>query len=215
MAAAERTTEPLALTKAVFAPLVAAALGAAGALFVVFLPPEVGATAAVAFWTLLTLGRGERGITRWFPRLPIFGSLLAACTLLIRWYALASLRGLPALLAAIAAHELAVAGAVALAWLARPADPEADRQLASLNSISAVLVFIQAAIIVAFTGFRIALILALLAYIVVRLALAVVNWRYSGVRGSDLAATFVVLSTLALAALSLGYGNGAFHHRFP
>src|SRR5690348_11142966 len=110
--------------RTVFVPLAAAALGAAGALFVLFLPHGVGATAAVVFWTLAILARGERGIARWFPRLPIFGSLLAACTLLIRWYALASLRGLTVLLAAIVAHELAAAGAIALAWLARPVDAE-------------------------------------------------------------------------------------------
>jgi hypothetical protein len=206
MAAAERTAEPLALTKAVFVPLAAAAFGAAGALFVLFLPRDVGATAAVAFWTVVTLGRGERGIVRWFPWFPLFGSLLAACTLLIRWYALVSLRGLTVLVAAIVAHELAAAGAVAVAWLARPADSEADRRLASLNSISAVLVFVQAAIVVAFTGLRMALILALLAYIVVRIILAFVNWRYNGVRWSDLTATFVVLSTLSLALLKFGDG---------
>jgi cobalamin synthase len=206
MAAEERTAEPLALSKAVFLPLVAAAFGAAGALLVLLLPHSAGATAAVIFWAAVTLARGERGIVRWFPKLPAFGSLLAACTILIRWYALASLHDLRVVLAGIVAHELAAAGAVALAWLARPADAEADRRLVGLNSASAVIVFMQAAIVVAFTGVRLALILTLVAYLVVRLILAFVNWRYHGVRWSDLNATFVLLSTVALAALSLQYG---------
>ncbi len=194
------------MSKAVFLPLAAAAFGAAGALLVLTLPRSAGATAAVMFWTAVTLARGERGIVRWFPALPAFGSLLAAGTILIRWYALASLHDLRVVLAGIVAHELAAAAAVALAWLARPADAEADRRLAGLNSASAVIVFMQAGIVVSFTGVRLALILSLIAYLLVRLVLAFVNWRYHGVRWSDLNATFVLLSTVALAALSLRYG---------
>jgi cobalamin synthase len=190
------------MNSAVFLPLIAAALGAAGAGLVLLLPPQTGATAAIAFWTAATLARGERGIYRWFPSLPVFGSLLAACTLLLRWYAVVSLPRSHVMLAAIASHEMAAAGAVALALVARPADEETSERHASLNTMIAMIVFAQAAIVVAFTGLRLALVLALTVYLVVRVLLAFTTWRFGGVRRTDLSAAFVVLSTLELAVLS-------------
>jgi hypothetical protein len=207
MAAQERTAQSVALSKAVFLPLAAAAFGAAGGLLVLLLPHNAGATAAVVFWSAATLARGERGVMRWFPKLPVFGSLLAGCTVLIRWYALAFFHDRRAVLAGVVAHELAAAGAVALAWVARPADCEASQRLKGLNSASAILVLLQAGVVAAWTGPRTAFMLALLVYLVVRLALAFVNWRWGGVRWSDLNATFVLLSAVALAALSLRYGG--------
>ena len=187
---------------AVFLPLIAAALGAAGAGLVLVLPPGTGATVAVVFWAVATLARGERGISGWFPSLPVFGSLLAACTLLVRWYSLVSLTRSHVMLAAIAAHEMAAAGAVALAWVARPADEETTERHARLNSATAMVVFIQAAIVIAFTGPRMASVLALGVYLIVRILMAFITWRFGGVRWPDLSATFVVLSTFELAVLS-------------
>jgi hypothetical protein len=191
------------MSAAVFLPLIAAALGAAGAFFVLVLPPGTGATVAVLTWVAATLARGERGVARWFPSLRVFGSLLAAGAVLLRWYSLAALPRSHVLLAAIAAFEMAAAGAVALAWLARPADDAAARRLASLNTRAALIVFAQAAIVIAFTGPRMAAVLVLVVYVVVRLLLAFVVWRFGGVRWSDLHAASAVIGALELLVLSM------------
>lgn len=185
---------------AILQPLLGALLGLLGAVLILNLPRGPGAVAAVVFWTAATFASGERGFARWFPKLPLFGTLLAACTILLRWYALISLqassRGL--LFAAIAAMTLGPAAAIALGWLSPPVDDAAVRQLSPLTTAATVIAIAQGTIAALAYGLRIGCILLLVVMLLVRQVSAFMKWRRGGVRGSDLDGFRVVVETLAL-----------------
>src|SRR6266536_1642442 len=123
-------------------PLYGALLGVCGAGLIVILPRGAGTIPALILWIGVTLAQGERGFANWFPKLPLFGTLLAGCTVLLRWYALTSLeRTVTAHLYAtvVAALTAGAAAAVALAWISRPVGEEAFRKLSRLTTTEALI----------------------------------------------------------------------------
>ncbi len=188
---------------AVLQPLFGALIGLCGAALIVWLPGGPGAIAALVLWTAVTFARGELGFSRWFPKLPLFGTLLAACTILVRWYALISLQNGARLLPAVAvATTLGPAAAIALGWVSRPVDDAAFRRLSRLNTQWAVVAIAEGIAAAALCGIRVGLVLVLVCWLVLRLVLWVGRWRIGGVRGSDLEATRVVVETISLVVLS-------------
>ncbi len=181
-------------------PLAAAILGACGCLLIVALPRGPGAIAALALWTGATLARGERGLARWIPRFPPFGSLLAACTILVRWYALISLENAPDRLwtGVIAAMTLGSAASIALSWISRPVDDAAFHRLSPLTTPVALTGIAEGVVATLLCGPRIGSVLVLSAYVLLRVVAAFTNMRNGGIRGSDLEGLRVITETTAL-----------------
>lgn len=192
-------------------PLAAAVLGLLGGVLMVVLPRESGAVVALALWTAVTLAAGERGLSHLFPKLRLFGGLLAACTILLRWYALLSLATTTGwlLTAIVAALTAAQAASVALAWVSPPADPSAVSRIAGLTTTVAIAAMAQGAAAVALLGPRLGVLVIVGSYLLVRIGSAFFKWRFAGVRGSDIE-TFRVLCETALLVLlaSLGGPHG-------
>lgn len=184
-------------------PLFGALLGACGAGLILLLPRGPGAVAALALWTAATLARGELGFSRWFPKLPLFGTLLAGCTILLRWYSLISLENAGRLwLPVIAAMALGPASAIALGLVSRPVDDAAFERLSRLTTLTAAVAIVEGCAAALLNGIRIGLVLALLCWIVLRIIAYLAEWRHRGVRGSDLEATRVVAETVSLVVLA-------------
>jgi hypothetical protein len=181
-------------------PLSGALLGVFGYGLIALLPRGPGAVAALAMWTAATLAEGERGLARWFPRLPLSGSLLAFCTILVRWYALMSLQLAPGIVAAMA---LGPAASVALAWVSRPVDDAAFRRLSVLTAPQAAIAMAEGAAMTLFCGVRTGIVLVLVTWLLLRGAAALENWRWGGVRGSDLEAFRVLVETGSLTLLAI------------
>jgi hypothetical protein len=184
---------------AVLQPIAGAIMGLCGYALIMALPNGVGATAAIILWTAFTLARGERAFARWVPRLPMFGTLLGFCTLLLRQYALMS----PAASAVriIAAMTVGPAASVALAWVSRPVDGAAFRRLSVLTTPAAIMAMLEGVGASFACGTRVASMLIVFAYVLVRVASAFLERRFGGVRGSDLDAFRVVVETVALVLL--------------
>lgn len=185
-------------------PLAGAVLGLCGCAFVLLLPRGPGAVAAVILWTAVTLAKGERGFARWLPKLPLFGTLLAGCTILLRWYSLISLQGSPARLVTgvVAAMALGPAASVTLAWISRPVDQPAFQRLSVLSTPEAVTAIAEGVAASVACGLQVGSMLIISGYLLVRLMAGFVNWRFAGVRGSDLDACRVVVDTIALVLVS-------------
>ncbi len=184
-------------------PLFGALLGACGAALIVLLPKGPGAVAAVALWTAASLAKGELGFSRWFPKLPLFGTLLAGCTLLLKWYSLISLQNSGKLWApVIAAMTLGPATATALAWVSRPVDDEAFARLSRLGTPSAVIAIAEGCVAALLCGARVGVILVLVMWILLRLVTMLTEWRRRGVRGADIEATRVIAETVALVLVA-------------
>lgn len=184
-------------------PLFGALLGACGAALVMFLPKEPGAVAAVVLWTAATLAKGELGFSRWFPNLPLFGTLLAGCTILLRWYSLISLQNSGKLLVpAMAAMALGPAAAIALGWVSRPVDDAAFARLSRLGTVPALIAIAEGSAAALACGLRVGTVVMLITWILLRMISYLAQWRYRGVRGSDLDAARVVVETAALVVLS-------------
>lgn len=183
---------------AAFQPVFGAILGLCGYSAVALLPRGPGAVAALAFWVLATLAEGERGIARWFAKLPLFGSLLGACTVLIRWYALMSTGATPGIVSAMA---IGPAGSVLLAWVSRPVDDSADERLSVLSPPQATIAFVIGIAATFLFGFRLRILLAIVFWMLFRAVAALVNWRWRGVRGSDLDAFRVIVESTLLAIM--------------
>lgn len=168
------------------------------------MPHGPGAVAAVVLWTAVTRAAGERGIAGWFPRLPLFGTLLAGCTVLIRWYALISLQTSSQRLAAgaIAAMTLGPAASVILGWVSRPVDQAAFERLSVLTITQTVVASAEGLITALLCGPRIGIVLTLLAWLLIRLVSYGTQWRLGGVRGRDLAALRVLVETAALVVIA-------------
>ncbi len=188
----------------VLQPVVGALLGLCGWGLIAVLPQGPGAVAALALWTAATLGAGERGFARWFPKLPLFGTLLAGCMILVRWYALISLQtsGRRLGVGIIAALTLGPAAAVALAWTSRPVDDDAFRRLLPVTTATACVVIAEGVVAALWCGLRIGLVLALVAWLLLRLVLYFTQWRVGGVRGRDLDGFRVLVETASLTVLS-------------
>jgi cobalamin synthase len=189
---------------AVLQPVVGALSGLCGWGLIVILPQGPGAVAALLLWTAVTLGEGERGFANWFPRLPLFGTLLAGCTILVRWYALISLQTSSRRLAVgiVAAMTLGPAASVALAWVSRPVDDGALRRLSVLTTPTALIGIGEGVVAALLCGPRIGVVLALVAWLLIRLVSYVAQWRFRGVRGQDLDAFRVVVETVALVVIA-------------
>lgn len=189
---------------AVLLPVLGALLGLSGGLLILLLPRGPGAIAALALWTGVTLAQGERGMARWFSRLPLFGSLLAACTVLLRWYSLISLHSppRPMFAAVIVALMLGQVASVALAWVSRPVDDGAFRRLSKLTTTAAIIALAQGAVAAAWFGPRVGSVLAMGVYLLVRLAEWLLQCRYGGVRALDLEALRVTVETGVLMFVS-------------
>lgn len=188
----------------IFQPAAGALAGLCGYALIMLLHQGPGAIAALVVWTAITLAAGERGLAGWFPKLPLFGSLLAGCTILLRWYSLIALAKLPHISgwAIAAALALGPAAMLALEWVSRPADESAFARLAPLTTPEA-LVAIGEGLVAAFVcGIRIGVVLVLTAWILLRLVSWVVNYRFGGVRASDLEACRILVETAALMLIS-------------
>jgi hypothetical protein len=175
---------------AVLAPVFGAVLGLCGGALIVVLPRGPGAIAALGLWTAATMGEGERGIAGWFPRLPLFGSLLGASTILVRWYALISLAA------------PSQAAAVAFGWISRPADEEAVRRLSKLTSAGAIVAVAEGIGALVLCGLQLGPVIGMVLYLLIRATGGFVKWRFGGVRGRDLEAYRVLAETLALALMA-------------
>ena len=188
----------------IFQPVTGALAGLCGYGLMMLLPQGPGAIAALVFWTLVTLAAGERGFARWFPKLPLFGSLLAGCTVLLRWYALISLARWPHLspLALVAALTLGPAAMLGLAWVSRPADERALSRLAPLTTTQALVAVGEGILAALLCGVRIGTVLVLTAWLLFRVVSWYVNRRFGGVRGSDLEAYRILVETAALMLIS-------------
>lgn len=193
-----------ALFPAAIQPLIGALLGLCGGVCILMLPKGPGAVAALALWTAATLASGERGITRWFTKLPLFGSLLAGITILVRWYALISLHSPTKrmLLAVAGSMAIARSAMVAVAWVSRPADDQAVGRLKALTTTATLIAMAQGAALALVFPMSAAVALALAAYLVVRLVSWFTAWRYGGIRVQDLEANRVLAETLCLALLA-------------
>jgi hypothetical protein len=185
-------------------PAAGAVLGLCGGLLIVVLPEGTGALAALALWTGITWAEGERGLSRWFPKLPLSGSLISAMTILLRWYALISLHSPTSRLLLAAAATLAIgqAASVVLAWISPPADDAALRRFANLTIPAALAAMLQGIAAAFFFGFPLALALIMTAYLFIRLASWFFNWRFGGVRASDVEANRVLVETAVLFLLA-------------
>jgi cobalamin synthase len=170
----------------------------------IVLPRGPGAIAALALWTAVTMAEGERGIAQWFPKLPLFGSLLAASTILVRWYALISLATPSRRILAGAAIALAAsqAAAVAFGWISRPADEEAVRRLAKLTSAGAIVAMVEGVAALVLCGLQLGPVIAMVLYLLIRVTGGFVRWRFGGLRGRDLEAYRVLAETVALALMA-------------
>lgn len=185
-------------------PLIGAVLGLCGAGLIIGFRRGPGAVAALVLWTAASLATGERGFARWFPKLPRFGMLMAGCTILLRWYSLISLETSVARLttSVIAAMTLGPAASVALAWLSRPVDTPAFKKLARLSSPAAIVAVVEGTAAAMACGLRMGALLTLSTYLLLRLVSGFVNWRYGGIRASDLDGFRIVVETSALVILS-------------
>ena len=185
-------------------PAAGAALGLCGGLLIVGLPQGPGAIAALVLWTAVTFAAGERGLAKWFPKLPLSGSLIAALTILVRWYALISLHVLSfrILLAVAAALAISQAAAVVLAWIAPPADEAALRRFANLTIPAALIAFAQGLIAAGVFGFPLVIAVLMLAYLFIRLAEWFFHWRFGGLRMQDVDAIRVLVETAILVFLA-------------
>jgi hypothetical protein len=189
-------------------PAAGALLGLCGGLLIVGLPQGPGAIAALVLWTATTLAAGERGLAKWFPRLPLSGSLIAALTILVRWYALISLQvlGLRIMLAVAAALAIAQSAAVVLAWVSPPADEAALRRFANLTIPAALIALAQGFIAAWVFGFPLVIAVVMLAYLFIRLAEWFFGWRYGGLRLGDVEALRVLVETAILVFLASLFG---------
>jgi hypothetical protein len=182
-------------------PLAGAAIGLCGYGLMLAIPGSPGAVAALAFWTVMTLARGERGFAHWLPALPMLGTLLGFCTVLLRWYALMALAGQPERI--VAAMTLGPAASIALAWISRPVDPAAFRRLSVLSTPVALMAILQGAIASLLCGMRLGFILIAASYLLVRMVSAFLKRCFGGVRASDLQAFRVSVETVALLIASI------------
>ena len=198
-------------------PIIGALFGLCGGLCILVLPKGPGAVAAVTLWTAGTLAAGERGLARWFTKLPLFGSLIGGVTILVRWYALISLHS-PSnrmLCSVTASLAIAQAATVALAWVSRPADDAAVKRLAPLTTNAAVIAMALGALALWPFPMPVPVVLGLAAYLSVRLVSWYAAWRFGGVRASDLEAHRVILETACLALLAsllTGHATPASYH---
>ncbi len=190
-----------ALLPAAVQPLAGAILGVAGYVLMRDLPGGPGVVAALFLWTAFTLAQGERGFARWLPALPMLGTLLGFCTLLLRWYALISLSHRP--LAILAAMTLGPSASVALAWVSPPADEAAFRRSARLSTPAALIAIAEGVLASLACGLRLGSILIALSYLLVRMASASLQRSVGGVRGSDRESFRITVETMALALTSL------------
>lgn len=178
-------------------PAAGAALGLCGGLLMIRWPEGPGAVAALALWTGVTLAAGERGLARWFPKLPLSGSLIAAMTILVRWYALISLHS-PAgrlLVSVAAALAIAQSASVLLAWISPPGDEGAVRRYADLGMPAVAAASVQGIAAAVLLGMPAAVVVALAAYVFIRLASWFLEWRFGGARVADVEAHRVLAET--------------------
>ncbi len=195
----------------ILTPLAAAALALLGGILMIVLPREAGAVVCLALWTAVTMASGERGLADLFPKLRLLGGLLAACTILLRWYALLSLATstgwlLTTIVAALTAAWAASAG---LAWVSPPVDPPAVARVAGLTTTVAIAVMAQGAVAAAVLGPRLAVLVIVGSYLLVRLGSAFFKWRFAGIRATDIDAFRVVCETALLVLLaSVGGPHG-------
>ena len=187
---------------ALLQPLFGALLGVCGTGLVLVLPRGPGAIAALLLWTVAGLAQGELGFSRWLPRLPLFGTLLAGCTILLRWYSLISLENAGRLFpAVVAAMTLGPAAAIALAWVSRPLDDAAFRRLSVLEIGPALGTMAEGTAGAMLCGVRLGVVLVLVVWLLLRIV-TYLRARSGGVRGSDLEAFRVVVETTALILLA-------------
>jgi hypothetical protein len=189
---------------AVLQPVLGALLGLCGWGLIVILPEGPGAVAALLVWTAVTLAEGERGFARWFPRLPLLGTLLAGCTILVRWYALISLQTSSRRLAVgiVAAMTMGPAASIALAWVSRPVDDAAVRRLSVLTTPAALIAIGEGLVAALMCGPRKGIVLTLVAWLLLRLVSYITQWRFRGVRGWDVDAFRVLVETVGLAVIA-------------
>jgi hypothetical protein len=188
----------------IFQPAAGALAGLCGYALMMLLPRGPGAIAALVLWTAITLAAGERGFARWFPKLPLFGSLLAACTLLLRWYALIWLARLPHLspLAIVAALALGPAAMIGFAWVSRPADELAFARLLPLTTWEALVAMAEGVAAAFLCGVRVGTVLVLVAWLLFRIVSWYVDLRFGGVRNSDLEGYRILVETASLMLVS-------------
>lgn len=173
-------------------------------MLILLLPRGSAEVAAVLLWTAVTLARGERGIARWFPRLPLFGSLIAAITILIRWYALESLHWYPRqmLASVVACLAMGQASAIALEWISRPVDETAFQRLLGIDTRGAVIAMCEGAAAAFLLGIPLGIATILTAYVLIRVVAWFTAMRCGGIRGLDPDALRVLFETTSLAVLA-------------
>ncbi len=179
-------------------------MGFCGGALIILLPRGPGAIAALILWTAATLAAGERGFARWFPKLPLFGSLLAASTILVRWYSLMSLSSSDRRVLASSAIALAAAQAatVAFGWTSHPADEPAVQRLSRITTTRAVVAVLQGLVALALIGAQIGAVIGIVLYLLIRLIGGLARWRFGGARGLDLEAYRVLAETAALMIMA-------------
>jgi hypothetical protein len=98
----------------------------------------------------------------------------------------------------IAAMAVGPAASVALAWISRPVDDAAFRRLSVLTAPQAIVAIGEGIAAALLCGVRTGTVLVLVSWLLLRGVTALVNWRWGGVRGSDLEAFRVVVETTSL-----------------
>jgi adenosylcobinamide-GDP ribazoletransferase len=205
---------------AIFFPLVGAAIGAvAGMLFDQtrsFLPLNLAALIALAFFALITGGLHEDGFADCADafragrprdrilaimkdsRIGAHGALAVVFSTVIRWQALTTIVVDP-VSALAAAHGLSRAAAVTVAWTTPPAG--AGLAFALSNTMTtpvAVLAILQGVILAAWCGGRLAVLLIAVVCLIVIFARRYFLLRIGGVTGDCLGATAHVVEIFCL-----------------
>ena len=209
---------------AAFFPLVGAWLGILGAALLDWtrtqVPFTVAALLVLAFWALITGALHEDGFADCADafragrpadkilavlkdsRIGAHGALALILSTLIRWQALSAIVAEPAP-ALAAAHGLSRAAAVGLAWITPPAGSGLGYFLSKTMTTPAALVAImQGALLCAWCGGRMGVILAAGTVLVVLLARRYFLLRIGGVNGDCLGATAHVVEMFCLVLFS-------------
>jgi adenosylcobinamide-GDP ribazoletransferase len=210
-----RTAEPG--KSAVFFPLVAAALGAAGGFLLEgargYLPFTLVALLVLAFWTLITGGLHEDGFADCFDafrswrapehiltilkdsRIGAHGAIALLLLYMVRWQALSAIT-IDAVGALAAALALGRGAVVALAWVTPAAtDGSAARFTATLTTSTAVFVIAQVVLIAFLPGPPAASFLLGGTTTILLAARAYFNRRIGGITGDCLGATEQLVET--------------------